>query len=354
MVKIGVVGVGTFGVNHLRAFTQTAREGVAEVVAAADLDEKRLAEAARQFGVRGYANHREMLEREELDALTVVTPDFAHREVTLDALAAGKHVLVEKPLDVTVAGCREMVEAAQKAGLLLQVDFHKRYDPYHLELERLARQGKLGDVLYGYCHMEDRIEVPRDWFPQWAPQSSPVWFLGVHFYDLARWVLKSDGRSVFARGQKRKLAGLGVDTYDSVQAQVEFQNGAVVTFDTSWILPDQFEAIVNQGIRLVGTEGMIEVDSQDRGARSCFSANGMQTHNLGFLRETMDKRGDTVWLGYGIESIADFAYNVAFLRDGGESEGLHGVFATGDDGLEVTKIACAAEDSLRSGQKVDI
>lgn len=352
MVTIGVVGVGTFGINHLRAFAQTARAGVAQAVAAADLDPQRLEQAARQFGVRPYASHREMLEREDLDAVTVVTPDFAHRDITLDALAAGKHVLVEKPLDVTVAGCREMVEAARRANLLLQVDFHKRYDPYHLELERLVRQGKLGEILYGYCHMEDRIEVPRDWFPQWAPKSSPIWFLGVHFYDLARWIIASNGKSVFARGQKRKLAALGIDTYDSVQAQVEFQNGAVVTFDTSWILPDQFEAIVNQGIRLVGTEGIMEVDSQDRGARSCFSSTGMQTHNLGFLRETTDKHGNTIWLGYGIESIADFAHNLAFLRSGGKLQDLRGVFATGEDGLEVTKIAAAAEESLRTGQPV--
>jgi len=352
MIRIGVVGVGTFGVNHLRAFAQTARDGVAQAVAAADLNEQRLKDMAQQFGVRAYPSHREMLEREELDAVTVVTPDFAHREITLDALAAGKHVLVEKPLEVTVEGCRQMVEAAQAANLLLQVDFHKRYDPYHLELERLLREGKLGEILYGYCHMEDRIEVPRDWFPQWAPKSSPVWFLGVHFYDLARWVMHSDARSVFARGQKKKLVGLGIDTFDSVQAQVEFQNGAVVTFDTSWILPEKFEAIVNQGIRLVGTEGIMEVDSQDRGARSCFSTTGMQTHNLGFLREGSDKRGNTMWSGYGIESIADFACNVAFLKDGGKLDQLRGVFATGADGLEVTKIACAAETSLRSGQPV--
>ena len=354
MVRIGVIGVGTFGVNHLRAFAQTAREGAAQAVAAADVDDARLREMGERFGLRTYGSHRDMLAREELDAVTVVTPDFAHLQVTLDALAAGKHVLVEKPLDVTVEGCRQMVEAARAGNLLLQVDFHKRYDPYHLELERLTREGKLGDILYGYCHMEDRIEVPRDWFPQWAPQSSPVWFLGVHFYDLARWVIKSDGKSVFARGQKKKLVSLGIDTYDSIQAQVEFQSGAVVSFDTSWILPDQFEAIVNQGIRLVGTEGVMEVDSQDRGARSCFSTTGMQTHNLGFMREATDKQGNTAWHGYGIESIADFAYNAAFLKRGGRLEELRGVFATGEDGLEVTKIACAAEESLRTGQVVAV
>jgi predicted dehydrogenase len=221
-----------------------------------------------------------------------------------------------------------------------------------MELERMIREDKLGDVLYGYCHIEDRIEVPRDWFPNWAPQSSPAWFLAVHFYDLARWVLHSDAKSVFARGQRKKLAALGIDTYDSVQAQVEFQNGAVITFDSSWILPDQFEATVNQGIRLVGTEGIVEVDSQDRGARSCLAGAGMQTHNLGFLQQVSGHGGGTAWRGYGIECIADFARSVAFVRDGGRPDELPPMVATGEDGLEATRIACAAEESMRAGGPV--
>ena len=348
--KIGVVGVGTFGINHLRAFKQMEQAGEARLAAAADVNAQRLQEMCKEFGIKGYADYREMLEKEGLDAVTVATPDHLHREIAVAALRAGKHVLVEKPLDVTVAGCEEMIAAA--GDRLLQVDFHKRYDPYHVELERLVGLGKLGRPLYGYCHMEDRIEVPRDWFPQWAPKSSPVWFLGVHFYDLARWVMKSDGKSAFARGQKQKLVSLGVDTYDSVQAQVEFANGAVVTFDTSWILPDQFEAIVNQGIRLVGTEGIMEVDSQDRGARSCFASEGMRTHNLGFMRQTTDRAGRTLFQGYGIESITDFVSNVAFLLDGGSLASLAGRYASGRDGLEVTRIACGAVESLRTGQAV--
>jgi predicted dehydrogenase len=353
--KLGVVGVGTFGINHLRAFRQLEREGHAELAAAAELDDERRGNAETEYGVTTYRDHREMLAREKLDAVTVVTPDFAHREVALDALRAGCHVLVEKPLDVTVEGCQAIIAEAQARSLLLQVDFHKRYDPYHLELHRLVRAGKLGQPLYGYVHMEDRIEVPRDWFPSWAPQSSPAWFLGVHFYDLLRWVLSSDARSVFARGQKTKLTGLGIDTYDSVQAQVEFDNGAVVTFDTSWILPDGFEAIVNQGLRLVGTEGVIEVDSQDRGARSCLSEDGgMRTYNLGFMREETDRGGQAVYQGYGIESIADFAENVAFILDGGSLADLAGRYPDGHDGLEVTRIACAVEKSIAAGRVVEI
>jgi len=353
-VKIAVIGGGKFGEMHLRAFKQLERDGKVELVGLADVNEKLLAKRKREYGVRTYTDHRSLIEAEDPDALTIVTPDFLHRKIAVDCLKAGKHVLIEKPLDVTVEGCREMIREAAKRRLILQVDFHKRYDPYHQELERLVSEGKLGEIEYGYAFMEDRIEVPRDWFPHWASKSSPGWFLGVHMYDLIRWVIKSDGKSVFATGVKKKLKSLGVNTYDSIQAKIIFKNGASFSVDTSWILPDGFEAIVNQGIRVVGSEGMMEVDSQNRGAESCFTKDGMATYNLGFFKEGKDKWGKTVYSGYGIESIQDFAANVAFILEGGKLSDLKGKYADGNDGLEVTKIAVGVHKSLETGKIVDL
>lgn len=356
MIRLGVIGIGTFGINHLRAFLQLSYEGKVKLVAVSDLNEKRLSELEKEFRFRPYVDYREMLQKEELDGVSIATPDFLHRDITLDVISSGRHVLVEKPLDVTIEGCKRIVELAEKKGILLEVDFHKRFDPYHMELERLVNEEKkLGEILYGYVHMEDRIEVPTRWFPSWAARSSPNWFLGVHFYDLIRWVLKSNAVSVYARSQRRKLISLGVDTCDSIQAQIEFENGAVVSFDTSWILPDSFEAVVNQGLRLVGTEGMIEIDSQDRGARACFTSNKtMTSYNLGFRYKKKDKSGRTLYLGYGIESIQDFAENVIFLKNGGKLKDLAGKYPSGIDGLEVTKIACAVEESAEKGKVVKI
>ena len=201
--RIGVIGAGTFGINHLRAFRQLGFMGQAQLVALAELNEETLRNRLQEFPLRGYTDYREMLAHEDLDAVSIVTPDHLHCDIAVDCARAGKHVLVEKPLDVTVEGCRAMVDAAREAGVLLQVDFHKRYDPEHEQLQIAARNGDLGDILYGYAHMEDRIEVPVDWFPRWAGKSSPVWFLGVHFFDLVRWILGCNARRVFATGQRR-------------------------------------------------------------------------------------------------------------------------------------------------------
>jgi predicted dehydrogenase len=361
IARIAVIGAGTFGEMHLRAFTQMEREGRARLVGVADIDAELVATRRSQYGVATFLDYREMIEKTNPDGVAIATPDFLHREMAVYCLNAGKHVLVEKPLDVTVEGCLEMITAAEANGRLLQVDFHKRYDPYNRELRDMIARGVLGEIHYGYVHMEDRIEVPRDWFPEWAARSSPVWFLGVHMYDLIRWITGSDGKFVCATGIKRKLLSLGVNTYDSVQAKLLLSSGASFVVDTSWILPDGHEAVVNQGLRVVGSEGMMEIDTQDRGARGCLTeptdgraqkGPGMQTLNVGFFKEGKDQKGRAQYSGYGIDSIQDFALNVNYLLEGGSLTDLEGTYASGHDGLEATKIAVAAHKSVAAGGAV--
>ena len=139
--RIGIVGVGTFGINHLRCFRQLGYTGAANLVAAADINDQLLAERRREFEFTPYTDYREMLARENLDGITVVTPDPYHKDIVLAAAEARVHVLCEKPLDVTVAGCQEMIAAAEKAGTLLMVDFHKRYDELSTTDDRFYSDG---------------------------------------------------------------------------------------------------------------------------------------------------------------------------------------------------------------------
>ncbi|MGI6295591.1 MAG: Gfo/Idh/MocA family protein [Armatimonadota bacterium] len=354
-IKVGVVGAGIFGVNHLNAFRQLSYLGVAELGAVAEINEERAKWVEDNYGCPVYRDYNEMFADKSIDAVTVVTPDHLHKPITVAAAEAGKHVLVEKPLDVTVEGCQAMVDAAKKANVLLQVDFHKRYDPEHMAMERRVAAGEFGKVLYGSICMEDRIEVPSEWLARWAPSSSPAWFLGTHFYDLVRWIIKSNAKTVFARGHRGLLRDeYNVDTWDAINATVEFENGAVFTFATSWILPKSFEAIVNQEIRLVGTKGVWEIDSQYRGSRSCMVDEGMRTWNNNFTRESVDKQGRTIYKGYGIESIEDFAYNVQAIKQGATIESLQGTYPSGEDGLQVTKIGVAVHESIKTGKVIEL
>lgn len=355
MIRLGVVGGGTYGESHLTVFKEMEEQGRVRLVALAESNEERRKERAQQFGIAVYETHTEMLDKEELDGVTVATPDHLHREVALDVLSRGLHCLVEKPLDVTVEGCRSMVDEAAVKGLLLQVDFHKRYDPYHIEMRESFLEGKFGEIGYGYAWMEDQIWVPMKMLRAWTERSSPIWFLGVHMYDLVRWIMDNPNPvKVYATGTKKKLKELGIDTFDAIQAHVEFSNGACITFQNSWILPDAFEAVVHQGVKLVGTEGIFECDSQYRGGRGCLKGEKMRTWNLGIKYRERDKRNRPRWRGYFRDAIADFAENLQFLQDDGSLDALDGLYPSGKDGLAITQIACAAEESICTGAPVSI
>ncbi len=355
VAKIGIVGSGIFGQMHLKAFTQLQNEGKAEIAAIAEIVKEKRDKAAEEYGVTPYEDYREMIEKENLDAITVVTPDAFHAEIAATGLEMGCHVLTEKPLATTMEDCHRIVEASEKhPDKILMVDFHKRYDMYHVELERVIREGELGKIQYGYAYMEDRIEVSRDWFKNWPAGSSPFWFIGVHFVDLIYWTVKSKGDRVFATGRREKLKSLGLDFWDNISAQIVLKNGATFTVDAGWTLPDGFEAIVNQGIRVIGTEGLFEIDSQDRGAGACLKGKTQQSYNLGFYAEKHTPDGKVVYGGYGIESIMEFAYHINYIHDGGNIRDLDGLYANAQDGLEVSKICVGVHKSAEAGGVVVI
>ena len=169
--------------------------------------------------------------------------------------------------------------------------------------------------------MEDRIEVPQGLVPGLGGQVVAGLVPG---HPLLRPGALPDGRQrrrgLGHRAARAACSGLGVDTWDSISAKVAFDNGATVAFDTSWILPDEFEAVVNQGIRLVGTWACWSATARTaaRSPAAPMTKPGMQTHNKSFLRQKFDKQGREIFEGYGMESIADFAYNLNVLLDGGK------------------------------------
>ncbi|MEJ2710596.1 MAG: Gfo/Idh/MocA family oxidoreductase [Anaerolineales bacterium] len=353
-VRIAVIGGGIWGSYHLRAARQLERDGLANLVAIAARTEKTALSKADAFNIQGYTDYRRMIDTENLDAVTVATPDHLHREMVLYALEKGKHVLVEKPMDLSTSGSYQMVSKAREKDRLLQVDFHKRYDYANIDARRQVRNGKIGTPYYAYAYMEDKIIVPAEWLSSWAAKSSPFWFIGVHKFDLVRWITGQEAVSVSARGYKGKLSSLGIDTYDAVSASIEMDAGLSCHIDVNWVLPKAFEAVVNQGVRLIGSEGLIEIDSQDRGLRYAFTSDGAMTPNPNaFFNQESIFGGESVH-GYFVEPIKDFIRNVAFLKQGGTLSDLEGRYPSGLDGLKVTQLAEAVEMSINTGQAVRV
>ena len=247
-----------------------------------------------------------------------------------------------------------MVELAKERDLLLQVDMHKRYDPYNIDLMHKVREGQIGRTYYAYAHMEDKIIVPSEWLAGWAASSSPFWFIGVHKYDFVRWITGKEAIAVLAQGKKGKLLSMGIDTFDAVSVHIVMEGDMSCHIDVNWILPKQFEAVVNQGLRIVGSEGFVELDSQDRGLRYCFADGGVITPNYGALFSDQSVFGWETVGGYFVDAIEDFYKNVSYLKSGGSILEIEGKYPSGYDGLKITQVAEAVHLSIKDKRLVSI
>lgn len=242
--------------------------------------------------------------------LFVATPDSLHFAPTMCALENDAHVMVEKPLTLSLREADEILAKSCEKNRIVGVDMHKRYDPCHRFLfEELVPQ--IGAPLYGRAVLEEPLEVSTEIF-NWTAQSNPFAYVGIHWLDLFGHYLDLDPVSVHAVGQKELLVNWEkpIDTYDSMQVSVDYEGGVRIYYANNWINPNEFEAPVNQEMEIAGTRGKIEFDQQYRGLRAVITGVGTRTFNPHFTADLTRVRGakDAVDLppsyeGYGKDSI---------------------------------------------------
>src|SRR4051794_26040646 len=223
-VRLGVIGCGGFGLFALQQFTQVP--GVTLAGMAGTHRPAALAAAAR-FGVENVEDVGELLRRDDVDAVYVATPPFLHYPQALAALEAGKHVIVEKPLALTVAQADELVAVARRRDRLLVANLMQRYNPLFDAVRRLVEARVLGEVLHGTFenYASDENLPAAHWF--WDRGKSGGIFVehGVHFFDLfAGWL--GPGRVEAAQVGVRP----GTAIEEHVHATVRYGGGALVNF----------------------------------------------------------------------------------------------------------------------------
>ena len=148
-VRVAVVGAGYWGINHVRAFSRLAN---CTLVAVCDANEKALSRAhGLAPSARLEMNHRAVLDAIDVDAVVLATPAVTHAPLALEALAAGKHVFVEKPLALSEADAERVVAAAAQAGRTLMVGHLMLYHPGYEKLRALVRGGEIGEIYYAYA-----------------------------------------------------------------------------------------------------------------------------------------------------------------------------------------------------------
>ncbi len=334
----GVIGAGIVGGGlHAHVYHHLPQ---AELVAICDLDEARAREVAERFGApQVYTDYRDLLARDDIAAVSVATPDFAHREIAVAAAEAGKHILVEKPLATTAADAEAILRAVDAAGVKLMVDFQNRVNPAFVTSRQAVLNGELGELKYIYARLSNTTFVPTQMLP-WASKSSALWFLASHTLDMACWLLQDKPKRVYAVSRSGVLQELGINTQDFHVAIVEFERGAVVTLENSWILPETEPNVFNLKMELLGSDGVMYINTSDNRMVEKFTRDGVSLPDtLGF---TLDPDSARI-SGFVLEAIARFVD--AVVDDAP-------LLATGAEAALVTRVLAAIEASAHSGQPI--
>ncbi|HEV7663995.1 MAG TPA: Gfo/Idh/MocA family oxidoreductase [Chloroflexota bacterium] len=280
-LRVGVIGVGLLGERHARFWAQ---QPDVELVAVADGRLDRATEVASTWGApAAYASAAELISRARPDAVSIATPDFVHREPVLTALEGGAHVLVEKPLALTTDDARAMIAAAERANRVLMVNHSMRWIPHFVALKRSIVSGELGDVVSAHSFKADTIHVPTRMLA-WAGKSTPAYFLTAHDLDLVRWFFDDEVAEVYAQGVSRVLKLRGVETPDVIQASVRFRNGAIASFESSWIMPNTFPAFTDSYLHVMGSQGTVFLD-RGREALEVFNEQNVKYPKLSTVYE---------------------------------------------------------------------
>jgi predicted dehydrogenase len=246
--RVGFIGCGGIAQTHLGAF---ATMPDVEIVAGTDIDKDRLKVMEDKWNVHQvYTDWKKMLKEVELDGVSVCTPNGVHYQPTLDALNAGAHVLVEKPMALDPGQCKKMIEAAAKNKKKLSVGFQYRYHPATDFIARARDEGEFGKVMFVKCQALRRRGIPN-WgvFGQKEKQGGgPLIDIGVHVIEMAHYVMGSptpvaaSGNIWTYMGNKKsdvvsEWPNWDYKTYtveDLAIGQIRFDNGAILQIEAAF------------------------------------------------------------------------------------------------------------------------
>ncbi|QDP41651.1 Gfo/Idh/MocA family protein [Radiobacillus deserti] len=237
-LKVGVVGCGSIA-NH-RHLPEYQNNPAVEIVAVCDIVEERAKTTAELFGAANYyTDYQELIQNNDVDMISVCTPNYLHAPVSIAALNAGKHVLCEKPMATSEAEAKDMIAASEKSGKKLMIGHNQRFVPSHQKAKELIANGELGRI-YSF-----RTAFGHGGPEGWSADGKKSWFfkkeeafigalgdLGVHKADLLRYILGEEVKEVASFVEGNAKQNSTVD--DNAVALLRTESGIIGTLAASW------------------------------------------------------------------------------------------------------------------------
>lgn len=264
MFGIGIIGCGK--IAQVRHIPEYAEHKDARLLGFYDINQERAAALAKQYGGTAYATVEELLANPEIDAVSVCAANFAHAELTIAALNAGKHVLCEKPMAITLAECEAMVEAAKANGKYLMIGHNQRLAKAHAMARKLIVDGLIGDIVtfrttFGHGGPETWSVDPglNTWFfDKTRAAMGAMADLGIHKTDLIQFLTGQQVIRTTARVttlDKKDADGNLISVDDNAICIYEMSGGAFGTMTASWT----YYGAEDNSTVLYGTKGIMRI-----------------------------------------------------------------------------------------------
>ena len=335
MVRVAVLGAGFMGGTHAKAYAAMPEVEVAAVYAPSP---DRAVPLAQEIGSRWTDDLQAVLADPEIDAIDVCLPTPQHRDATATALAAGKHVFLEKPIALSLDDARALVRLGEESDRVFIIAHVLRFWPEYEEIARRVQSGELGRPRSGFASR-------RQPFPAWSALFSRSELTGgavidmmIHDYDALNWIFGAP-RAVTARGERNSRSG----GFDQVQILIDFDHDASALVDGGMMMPESYP--FSSRLEVLCEHGAMEYAFR-AGGRSVEMGAGVNELTL-FPNEGEPLRlAPTQTDPYA----AECAYFVTSIRDGAQPDR-----ATPSDALRALAVSLAARESLdRGGERIEV
>lgn len=335
MINVAVVGYGYWGPNLLRNFADCPRTSITAV---SDFREHRLQAAARRYpAIVTSTDAKKVITDDGIDAVAIATPVESHFELALEAIRAGKHVLVEKPMTQTADQARQLVQEAEKSGTVLMVDHTFVYTGAVQKIRELVDSGELGDIYY---YDSSRINLGL-----FQHDVDVVWDLAVHDFAILDYIFDEKPAAVAAHG----ISHVQGRPENLAYVTVFFDSGAVAHFNVNWLAPVKLRRTLIGGSNKMIVYDDLEPDEKikiyDKGITTSEDPGEIYRMRIGYrvgdvLSPQLDR---TEALKREVDHFVDCIENNTPVNTGG------------DMGLRVVEMLEAATISMRErGRPVDL